>query len=90
MKKIIFKSSKDENNFVGLKFDKENIIFYLPLGFDYDFKEIECDKITLELKFELIMLLKSINLINSNDNLNDQFGVNVGSISEVPFNSFFG
>lgn len=86
--KVQFINSFDEDNFVGLKYKKESINIYLPLG--YDINRIAEGKIitSIEIKTRILLLLKSISLIKSFDNSKNSFGQNVGENKEIPFNSF--
>ncbi len=89
MKNITINRSIDENNFVGIKYDRNKINFYLPLGMEFDVQEIDGLEISKDLKLQLVMFLKSISLVKSKDNGKVDKGIAIGESSEVPFNSFF-
>lgn len=85
--RVIFKNSYEENNFVGLKYKKDKINIYLPVGYDKS-EFITEQELSSTQKVDLLLLLKTISLVkNSNNEMND-LGGNIGENIEVPFNSF--
>ena len=85
--KVVFKNSYEEDNFVGLKYEKDKINIFLPLG--YDKCVFECDKeLSSEQKVDLLLLIKTISLVNSISKERTDFGDDVGENNEIPFNSF--
>lgn len=86
-KKVLFKNSFEEDNFVGLKYDKENISVYLPLGYDKDYFDHDVE-LSSNQKVDLLLLMKSINLVKSLTDEMSDFGDNIGNNNEIPYNSF--
>ncbi len=85
--KVIFKNGYEEDNFVGLKYKKDKINIYLPLGYDKNLFNTE-DNLSNNQKVDLLLLLKSISLVKSLNNERTAFGDDIGENSEIPFNSF--
>lgn len=86
-KKIIFKNGFEEDNFVGLKYKKDCINVFLPLGYNKRTFNLDSD-LTDDQKVDLILLLKSINLVKSSNSEKTDFGEDIGDNEEIPFNSF--
>ena len=85
--KVEFKRSYEEDNFVGLKYKKDKINIYLPLGYDSNAFRTE-KELNAEQKVDLLLLLKTISLVKSTNNIKTDFGDDIGDNNEIPFNSF--
>lgn len=83
--KVTFVNSFDDNNFVGLKYKKDSIYIYLPLG--YEKPNFESTN-QIEIRTKLLLLLRSISLVKSFDSSKTEFGDEIGDRKELPFNSF--
>lgn len=85
--KVEFKKSYDEDNFVGLKYQKNKISIYLPLGYDLSVFRSE-QNLNSEQKVDLLLFLKTISLVKNSYNGKTDFGNDIGDNNEIPFNSF--
>lgn len=85
---VQFINSYTEDNFVGLKYKKDTINIYLPLGYEINRTSENNEISSIELKTRILLLLKSISLVRSYDKSKNAFGQNVGENKEIPFNSF--
>lgn len=85
--KVDFKKSYEEDNFVGLKYQKNKINIYLPLGYDMTVFKTDQD-LNSSQKVDLLLLLKTISLVKSLYNSKTDFGEDTGDNNEIPFNSF--
>lgn len=85
--KVDFKKSYEEDNFVGLKYQKNKINIYLPLGYDMTVFKTDQD-LNSSQKVDLLLLLKTISLVKSSYNSKTDFGEDTGDNNEIPFNSF--
>lgn len=85
--KVKFKNSYDEDNFVGIKYQKNIINIFLPLGYDLNFFKTEKD-LNSEQKVDLLLLLNTISLVKSSYNSKTDFGDDTGDNNEIPFDSF--
>lgn len=85
MNKIQFNKSYLEDDFVGIKYEKNNISICLPLGYDLSLFDSMSDK---EKKVNILLLLRSIGITKSKNLYDTQFDSTIGDNKEVPFNSF--
>ena len=85
--KVDFKKSYEEDNFVGLKYQKNKINIYLPLGYDITVFKTDQD-LNSSQKVDLLLLLKTISLVKNSYNSKTDFGDDTGDNNEIPFNSF--
>ena len=85
MNQIQFSKSYLEDDFVGIKYDKNNITICLPLGYNLPMFEQMSDK---EKKINILLLLRSIGITKSKNVFDTQFDNSSGDNKEVPFNSF--
>lgn len=85
MSQIQFKRSYLEDDFVGIKYEKNNIFICLPLGYDVSLLEQMDDK---EKKLNILLLLRSIGITKSKNIFKAEFADSIGENNEVPFNSF--
>lgn len=85
--KVIFKNGYEENNFVGLKYEKGKVIIFLPIG--YNAQIFNTDKeLSSEQKVDLLLLLKTVTLAKNINDEKTNFGKNIGNNYEIPYNSF--
>ena len=85
--KVIFKNGYEEDNFVGLKYKKDQINVFLPIGYNKQVFSTD-DELSSEQKIDLLLLLKTVALVKSLNNEKNDFGDNIGNNDEVPYNSF--
>lgn len=85
--KVIFKNGYEEDNFVGLKYKKDQINVFLPVGYNKQVFSTD-DELSSEQKIDLLLLLKTVALVKSLTNEKTDFGDNIGNNDEVPYNSF--
>lgn len=85
--KVIFKNGYEEDNFVGLKYKKDQINVFLPVGYNKQVFSTD-DELSSEQKIDLLLLLKTVALVKSLNNEKTDFGDNIGNNDEVPYNSF--
>lgn len=85
MNQIQFSKSYLEDDFVGIKYDKNNITICLPLGYNLAMFEQMSAK---EKKINILLLLRSIGITKSKNVFDTQFDNSSGDNKEVPFNSF--
>ncbi len=85
--KVIFKNGYEEDNFVGLKYKKDQINVFLPIGYNKQVFSTD-DELSSEQKIDLLLLLKTVALVKSLNNEKTDFGDNIGNNDEVPYNSF--
>lgn len=85
MSQIHYRKSYEDGNFVGIKYNKENITINLPIGFDASLFQEMNDK---DKKLNILLLLRSISLVNSNNSSTTEFDESDGKSQEIPFNSF--
>lgn len=85
--KVIFKNGYEEDNFVGLKYKKDQINVFLPVGYNKQVFSTD-DELSSEQKIDLLLLLKTVTLVKSLNNEKTDFGDNIGNNDEVPYNSF--
>lgn len=85
MSQIRFSKSYLEDDFVGIKYEKNSISICLPLGYDVPLFEQMSDK---EKKVNILLLLRSVGITKSRDNYGAQFDNSIGDNKEMPFNSF--
>ncbi len=85
--KVIFKNGYEEDNFVGLKYKKDKVYIFLPIGYNKEVFNTE-DELTSKQKVDLLLLLKTINLVKNFNNEKTDFGDDVGNNNEIPYNSF--
>jgi len=84
--KVIFKNGYEEDNFVGLKYKKDKINIFLPIGYNKDVFTTE-GELSSEQKLDLLLLLKTVTLVKNLNNEMTEFGENVGNNEEIPYNS---
>lgn len=84
--KVIFKNGYEEDNFVGLKYKKDQINVFLPIGYNKQVFSTD-DELSSEQKIDLLLLLKTVTLVKSLNNEKTDFGDNIGNNDEVPYNS---
>lgn len=84
--KVIFKNGYEEDNFVGLKYKKDQINVFLPIGYNKQVFSTD-DELISEQKIDLLLLLKTVALVKSLNNEKTDFGDNIGNNDEVPYNS---
>lgn len=84
--KVIFKNGYEEENFVGLKYKKDKIYIFLPIGYNKDVFNTD-EELSSEQKVDLLILLKTITLVKNLNNEKTEFGENVGNNEEIPYNS---
>ncbi len=84
--KVIFKNGYEEDNFVGLKYKKDQINVFLPIGYNKQVFSTD-DELSSEQKIDLLLLLKTVALVKSLNNEKTDFGDNIGNNDEVPYNS---
>ena len=82
LEQVEFKSTTVSDGFVGLRYKKDKIHIYLPLGYNITHNN------NMELRSDILLLLKSITLVKSYDNTKTDFGFDIGNKEEMPFNSF--
>lgn len=85
--KVIFKNGYEEDNFVGLKYKKDQINVFLPVGYNKQVFSTD-DELSSEQKIDLLLLLKTVALVKSLNNEKTDFGDNIGNNDEVPYSSF--
>ena len=85
MNQIQFYKTFSGDDFVGIKYGKDNISIYLPLGYNPSLFEQMNDK---EKKINILLLLRSIGLIKGKKSYNATFDEYSGDNKEIPFNSF--
>ena len=85
--KIEFENGYKEENFVGIRYYKDKIKFYLPVGYDNDIFDKE-DKLNSEQKENLLLLFNTISLAKTLDDEKIDFGNDSGAENEIPYNSF--
>lgn len=86
MNQIQFNKTFSGDDFVGIKYNKDNISIYLPLGYNPSIIEQMDDK---EKKINILLLLRSIGLIKGKKNFDANFDNSTGDNKEIPFNSFW-
>ena len=88
--KFINSSNKKDDNFVGLKFFKDNISIYFPIGYNLDnFSNIsKSSQLNVETIKEIDYLLNTISLAKTLSQSSSEFGIDNGDLDEVPYNSF--
>lgn len=84
--KVIFKNGYEEDNFVGLKYKKDQINVFLPIGYNKQVFSTD-DELSSEQKIDILLLLKTVTLVKSLNNEKTDFGDNIGNNDEVPYNS---
>lgn len=84
--KVIFKNGYEEDNFVGLKYKKDQINVFLPIGYNKQVFSTD-DELSSEQKIDLLLLLKTVTLVKSLNNEKTDFGNDIGNNDEVPYNS---
>ena len=84
--KVIFKNGYEEDNFVGLKYKKDQINVFLPIGYNKQVFSTD-DELSSEQKIDLLLLLKTVTLVKSLNSEKTDFGDNIGNNDEVPYNS---
>lgn len=84
--KVIFKNGYEEDNFVGLKYKKDKINIFLPIGYSKDVFTTESE-LSSDQKIDLLLLLKTVTLVKNLNNEMTEFGENVGNNEEIPYNS---
>lgn len=85
MNQIQFNKSYLEDDFVGIKYEKNNVTICLPLGFNPTLFEQMSDK---DKKTNILLLLRSIGITKSKNVFDAQFDNIIGDSKEIPFNSF--
>lgn len=85
--KIVFKNGYEEDNFVGIKYKKDKVYIYLPIGYDKEIFNVE-KELSLKQKTDLLLFLKTVNLVKSLYNEKTELGINSGENNEIPYNSF--
>ena len=85
--KVVFKNGYEEDNFVGIKYKKDKVYIYLPIGYDKEIFNVE-KELSLKQKTDLLLFLKTINLVKSLYNEKTELGINSGENNEIPYNSF--
>lgn len=85
--KVVIKSGYEEDNFVGLRYKKEKVYLYLPLGYEKSVFNTEKD-LSNEQKADLLLLLKTVNLVKISAVDYTEFGNDIGGNDEIPYNSF--
>ena len=86
MNQIQFNKTFSGDDFVGIKYNKDNISIYLPLGYNPSIIEQMDDK---EKKINILLLLRSIGLIKGKKNFDANFDDSTGDNKEIPFNSIW-
>ena len=84
--KVIFKNGYEADNFVGIKYKKDKINIFLPIGYNKDYFNTD-DELSPEQKVDLLLLLKTITLVKNSNNEKTDFGDDIGNNDEVPYNS---
>ncbi len=84
--KVIFKNGYEEDNFVGLKYKKDQINVFLPIGYNKQVFSTD-NELSSEQKIDLLLLLKTVTLVKSLNNEKTDFGDDIGNNDEVPYNS---
>ena len=84
--KVVFKNGHEEDNFVGLKYKKDKVNIFLPVGYNKDIFNAE-DELSSEQKIDLLLLLKTISLVKNSNNEKTDFGDSIGDNNEIPYNS---
>lgn len=84
--KVIFKNGYEEDNFVGLKYRKDKVHIFLPIGYNKDEFNTEYE-LSPKQKVDLLLLLKTITLAKKLNNEKTDFGNNNGNNDEIPYNS---
>lgn len=84
--KVIFKNGYEGDNFVGLKYKKDKINVFLPIGYNKDYFNTD-EELSSEQKVDLLLLLKTITLVKNSNNEKTDFGDDIGNNDEVPYNS---
>ena len=76
--------------FVGLKFLKDKINIYFPIGYNLDdFNEItKSSELTSNMIKEIDNLLNTISIAKTLSQSSTEFGIDSGEKEEIPFNSF--
>lgn len=85
MNQIQFKRSYLEDNFVGIKYEKNNIFICLPLGYNISLLEQMSDK---DKKTNILLLLRSIGITKSKSISKTKLDDLIGENNGIPFNSF--
>ena len=67
---VQFMNSYTEDNFVVLKYKKDTINIYLPLGYEINRTSENNEISSIELKTRILLLLKSISLVKFYDKSN--------------------
>ena len=57
LEKVVIKNAYEEDNFVGLRYKREKIYLYLPLGYSKSVFETDSE-LSNEQKADLLLLLK--------------------------------
>lgn len=85
MNQIQFNNTFSGDDFVGIKYEKDNIVINLPLGYSPSQFEKMSDK---DKKLNILMLLRSISIVKGNKHFNTKFDSHIGDDKEIPFNSY--
>lgn len=85
--KVVIKNGYEEDNFVGIRYKKDKIYLYLPLGYDKSNFDTDSELSSIQ-KADLLLLLKTVNLVKNSNQDYTEFGKDVGGNEEIPYNSF--
>lgn len=77
----VVSSNTIDDTYVGIKFIKDEVKVYFPLGYEIPEENSECRK-------SIINLIKTISLGNRIFDSDSKISINSGKEAEIPFNSF--